>query len=102
MDANCYVEQVQKIPTTGERQNLTAVQLAVWGMGCPNCAKRVSNGLLALEGVLSAEVDHTTGFAFVEYNNRLVSTPDLLQAVAQAGDNGRHKYIAMLLEEASL
>jgi hypothetical protein len=28
--------------------------------------------------------------------------PSLLQAVAQAGNDGRHKYVAMLLEEASL
>ena len=102
MNANCHVEPVQKISTPEERQNLATVGLTVWGMGCQNCSNRVRNGLLALPGVVEADVDHTTGFAFVEYSPSLVSMPALLQAVAQAGDGERHKYIAMLLDEATL
>ncbi len=102
MDANCHVEPVQKINSLDERKNLATVGLTVWGMGCINCAIRVRNALLALVGVVEADVDHTTGFAFVEYSPSLVSVPSLLQAVAQAGDNNRHKYIAMFLEEAPL
>lgn len=101
MDANCHVEPVQKITATAERQSLTTVGLTVWGMGCINCATRVRNALLALTGVVEADVDHTTGFAFVEYSPSLVSVPSLLQAVAKAGDNDRHKYIAMIFEEAA-
>jgi copper chaperone CopZ len=97
MDANCHVEPVLKVLTSDERMNLTTVSFAVWGMGCPNCATRVRNGLVALTGVVEADVDHTTGFAFVEYSKDLVSMPDLLQAVAQAGDNNRHKYVGMYL-----
>jgi copper chaperone CopZ len=102
MDANCHVEPIQKIPTPDERKNLTTVGLAVWGMGCPNCSNRVRNSLLALTGVVEADVDHTTGFALVEYSPSLVSVPFLLQAVARAGNDGRHKYVAMLFEEATL
>lgn len=101
MDANCHVEPIQKILTSDERKNLTTVSLAVWGMGCPNCATRVRNGLLALTGVVEADVDHTTGFAFVEYSQNTVGMSDLLQAVAQAGDDNRHKYVAMFLDGAS-
>ena len=101
MNVNCHVEPLQKIITSDERMNLTTASLAVWGMGCPNCAARVHNGLLALTGVVEAEVDHTTGFAFVEYSQDLVSIPDLLEAVAQAGDNSRHKYVAMCLGAVS-
>jgi copper chaperone CopZ len=97
MDANCHVEPVLKVITSDERKNLTTVGLAVWGMGCPNCATRVRNGLLTLTGVVEADVDHTTGVAFVEYSQDLVSMPDMLQAVAQAGDDNRHKYVAMFL-----
>ena len=102
MDANCHVEPIHKIPTSDEQQNLTTVSLAVGGMGCPNCAARVRNSLLALTGVVDADVDHTTGFAFVEYSPSLVSVPSLLQAVTQAGNDGHHKYVAMLLKEATL
>lgn len=101
MDANCRVEPTQKITTPDERKNLAVVGLTIWGMGCPNCANRVRNGLIALVGVVEADVDHTTGFAFVEYNPDLVTLPALLQAVAQAGDDDRHKYIAMFLESVS-
>ncbi|MCX6078694.1 MAG: heavy metal-associated domain-containing protein [Chloroflexi bacterium] len=97
MDANCHVEPTQKIIASDERKNLTTVGLAVWGMGCPHCATRVRNGLLALTGVVEADVDHTTGFAFVEYSQDLVSMPDLLQAIAQAGGDNRHRYVGMYL-----
>ena len=97
MDANCHVEPIQKITTDIETQSLTTVGLAVWGMGCINCATRVRNSLLGLVGVVEADVDHTTGSAFVEYSRDLVSMPALLLAVAQAGDGNRHKYVATLL-----
>lgn len=101
MNANCHVEPLQKIITSDERMNLTTVGLAVWGMGCSNCATRVRNGLLALAGVVGADVDHTTGFAFIEYSQDLVSLPDLLLAIAQAGGDTRHKYAGMYLSFVS-
>lgn len=101
-DANCHVEPIQKISTPEEHQGITTARLAVWGLGCLNCANRVRNNLIAVTGVVEADVDHTTGFAFVEYNPDLVSVPSLLQAVAQAGNDGRHKYFAMLIKEPSL
>lgn len=102
MDANCHVEPVQKISSPNEQKNLQTVGLTVWGMGCINCATRVRNALLALVGVVEADVDHTTGFAFVEYSPSLVSVPSLLQAVANAGDNNRHKYIAVVPDKPPL
>jgi len=101
MNANCHVEPIQKVTTTDELQSLTTVGLAIWGMGCVNCATRVRNALLALTGVVEADVDHATGFASVEYSQNLASLPALLQAVAQAGDGEHHKYIAMLLDSTT-
>ena len=101
MNANCHVEPIQKVTTIDELQSLTTVGLAIWGMGCVNCATRVRNALLALTGVVEVDVDHATGFASVEYSQNLVSLPALLQAVAQAGDGEHHKYIAMLLDSAT-
>ncbi len=101
MDSSCLVEPVQKISTLEERQGITTARLAVGGLGCLNCANRVRNSLIAVTGVVDADVDHTTGFALVEYNPDLVSMLSLLQAVVQAGNDGRHKYFAMLLDELS-
>jgi copper chaperone CopZ len=102
MDSNCHVVPVRKLTPPAERNNLTTVSLTIWGMGCPNCANRVRNSLLALNGVVEAEVNHTTGFACVEYNQALVSESSLLQAVSQAGSDGRHNYLARLFEDGSL
>jgi Cd2+/Zn2+-exporting ATPase len=97
----CHVVPLTKAVTPAEKKNLAVAGLTVWGMGCKNCAARVRNSLIALEGVVEADVDHTTGFAFVEYNPDLVGTTALLEAVAKAGDN-HHKYIALMIsEEAS-
>jgi copper chaperone CopZ len=102
MDAKCHVEPFQKIARVDELQDLTTLRLAVWGIGCPNCANRVRNSLLSLIGVVKADVDHTTGSALVKYSPDLVSVPFLLEAVSHAGNDGHHKYVAMLLEEAPL
>ena len=51
MDENCYVDPIQKIVTAEERTATATTLLAVSGMGCPNCAARVRNSLLRLNGV---------------------------------------------------
>ena len=67
-------------------------------MGCPNCAARVRNSLIALTGVVEAYVDHTAGMAQVNFNPNLTNLPALVEAVAQAGGDGRHEYRAQLLK----
>ena len=97
MDENCHVEPMQKIATAEEQQATALILLGVQGMGCPNCAARVRNSLLGLKGVTEADVDHLTGTADVEFNPNLVAVPALLEAVAQAGNDGRHQYRALRL-----
>lgn len=97
MDDNCYVEPVQKIATEEERQKVEMALLAVWGMGCPNCAARVRNSLLTLNGVVNADVDHVNGLARIAYNPELATVDLLISAVALAGNDGRHEYGARLL-----
>lgn len=49
MDENCYEELLYKyMPSIAQLQNVQQVTLAVSGMGCPNCANRVHNQLIAL------------------------------------------------------
>jgi hypothetical protein len=58
MDQDCQVEPINKIPNHEEIQNIKEVFMTVLGMGCPNCATRVRNGLVSLRGVVDAQVDH--------------------------------------------
>lgn len=102
MDDNCYVEPVQKIVTDEERQKVEMALLTVWGMGCPNCAARVRNSLLSLNGVVSACVDHIAGIAGVVFNPELATEEMLIDAVANAGNDGRHEYGARLLSWETL
>ncbi|MBI5567710.1 MAG: heavy-metal-associated domain-containing protein [Chloroflexi bacterium] len=97
MDTTCHVEPLQKIATREEQQSTTLIRLSVQGLGCPNCAARVRNSLLALKGITEAEVDHLTGTADVEFNPSLVTIPALCEAVARAGNDGRHRYRAFSL-----
>lgn len=100
MDETCHVEPMQKIVTVEEQQATALILLGVRGMGCPNCAARVRNGLLELKGVTEADVDHLTGTAHVEFNPNLVTIPALFEAVAGAGNDGRHRYRAFNLCDA--
>lgn len=95
MDENCEVPPLHKKITTEEYQKTHQALLAVTGMGCPNCAARVGNSLIALYGVTNVVVDHLTGKARVTFNPDLVAFPALIEAVAQAGNDGRHAYRAM-------
>lgn len=97
MDENCYVEPIQKVATPEENRKVEVAFLAVWGMGCPNCAARVRNSLLTLNGVTNASVDHTDGIAEVVFNPELTTAEKLIGAVAHAGNDGRHEYGARLL-----
>jgi len=102
MDENCHVDPIQKTATSDERQTVTTAVLAVRGMGCPNCAARVRNSLIALTGVVEADVDHTAGMAQVNFNPNLTNLAALVEAVARAGGDGRHEYRAQLMNGQGL
>lgn len=100
MDDNCHVEPIQKVITTEEQSHVETIRLVVWGMGCSNCASRVRNSLLSLNGVVYADVDHANGTARVAFNPELASIDALIRAVGHAGNDGRHEYGATLLKGA--
>ncbi len=102
MEENCHVEPIQKTTTVEERLKTNIAFLTVWGMGCPNCAARVRNGLISLNGVINANVDHIAGVARVIYNPDLATVEMLTLAVASAGNDGRHEYGARLLNNEVL
>ena len=97
MHENCHVEPLQKTATPAEQQATTSALLAVEGMGCPNCAARVRNSLLTLTGVVEAQVLLDRALVDVTYNPHLADLPALVNAVAQAGGDGRHEYEAHVI-----
>lgn len=93
----CHVDPLEKPLEQAALATAKAAFLVVWGMGCPRCALRVQNGLLALEHVLYARVFLEDCLAVVAYDPLYLTTTDLVQAVATAGNDSRHQYRAMAL-----
>ncbi len=94
----CYVEPMEKLALREEGADARIVALKVTGMGCVNCGMRVRNGLLTLDGVVSADVDWERGLAFVDYVPAKMTVDTLIRAVAAAGNDGRHNYRAQIIE----
>lgn len=97
MDEQCHVDPVHKPASQAELQSAQRALLSVGGMGCNNCAARVRNGLLALDGVYAADVFLHMAVAEVLFDRNRVSTEMLVEAVRRAGNDGRHEYQAMLI-----
>lgn len=98
---SCHVEQVIKPVDEQALEKAHATYLSVSGMGCPTCAQRVLNGLLLTEGVLLAEVWLEQSMAVVAFDPDLVRPDMLITAVSDAGNDGRHHYVAQILETMS-
>jgi len=97
MSDSCHVEPIQKTALDHVIQNADRILLSVSGMGCPNCAARVRNGLLLLDGVHDAEVLLNMRMAEVYFDEKKVSAEMLVRAVAGAGNDGRHHYQAQVI-----
>ncbi len=97
MDQNCYVEPVDKAVTIQQIQSADRAILSIGGMACPNCAMRVHNSLIAVEGVYRADVYLEFAAADIFYDRRIVSIETLTEAVRCAGDGGQHNYYGLLI-----
>jgi len=98
MDENCYVEPVYKNAVSNdEMSKADSALLTVQGMGCENCVTRVRNSLLSLEGVYGVDVYLNMAMAEVSFDSQKVSAKMLVEAVARAGNDGRHEYRAQLV-----
>ena len=96
---NCHVEEVEKQIDPKALESAEVAWLDITGMGCENCARRVRNGLLSLNGVLRADVDPGRRVAKVSFNPHEVKVEQLPIAVAEAGRASNHNYFATLLAE---
>lgn len=99
MDQDCHIEPVSRVAAPTESDRREVAIFAVLGMGCPNCAIRIENKLVATQGVLDAHFDHIADMGVVVFNPELVNTKALTELVSQAGDGDRHEYAAWLLTQ---
>lgn len=97
MDEQCHVEPVKKAVAVQQIRDADRALLSISGMGCSNCALRVRNGLLALDGVYRAGVYLNIDLAEVYYDKRRISMDALKEAVYRAGNDGRHEYQALVI-----
>lgn len=98
MDENCYVEPIYKNSVSVDQlQKAEIATLAVRGMGCENCATRVRNSLLSLNGVHGVDVYLNMALAEVSYDGKKISAQRLVEAVSRAGNDGHHEYCAELI-----
>lgn len=98
---DCHVDAISSNVdlTSIDIQGVKVAYLSVEGMGCENCATRVRNGILRLEGVLLARVELEDQFASVIFDPTKVTRQQLLQAVSKSAMDGKHRYWASLLSE---
>ena len=98
MDEKCYVEPINKTVSEDQLSKVdSSALLTIRGMGCENCATRVRNSLLSLDGVSAAVILLNMGMAEINYDSRKVSPQMLVDAVSRAGNDGRHEYRAELV-----
>ncbi len=79
------VEPVEKAICADEQAQAQMARLLIIGLVCPNCAARVRNALLRLEGVVSADVDWTSGLAFIDFVPGAIDPHSMMRAVYKAG-----------------
>ena len=91
------VEPLATRATAGSLRAATTVDLAVAGMGCPNCANRIRNALLSHRGVLEAEMDVPSALARVWYDPSCVGVGEIVAMVATVGAGTHHLYLAVPL-----
>lgn len=97
MTANCHVAPIQKDVSVEDQNAAQIVILTVSGLGCENCANRVRNSLLRLDGVISADVGLAHGLAIIDYVASKTNLNDILLAVVAAGNDGHHHYRAEIV-----
>jgi copper chaperone CopZ len=91
------VDPIEKSVPAEMLKKANIALLAITGMGCQNCATRVRNGLLSIEGVYEVDMFLNMAMAEVQFDSQKVSSRMLVNAVSGAGNDGRHEYRAQLV-----
>lgn len=90
----CNVPRLEPADSGHRDSRRAGVRLFIRGMGCVNCANRVHNALITMDGVGAAEIDHRTGQGTVYFDADRVTPDALLGRVREAGEASGHRYLA--------
>lgn len=90
----CNVPRLEPADSGHRDSRRAGVRLFIQGMGCVNCANRIHNALITMEGVGGVEIDHRTGQGTVLFNPDQVGPDGLLARVTRAGAASGHRYRA--------
>lgn len=63
----------------------STIALAITGMSCDTCVRRVAEALRTVEGVVDARIDLQHGLATVSYEAASAPADRMIEAVADAG-----------------
>jgi copper chaperone CopZ len=94
-DEDRDIEQ-KTIPPIDDQEHIRVARLLVSGMYCSICATRIYSSLVALDGVLNAQVNHLVGVVDVIFDSNFTTVTALIRAVIQAGDHDRFTYRAVV------
>lgn len=67
------------------RDNLTELKLNIGGMTCVHCREKIYEALSATEGVVSADVSFSGGYADIVYDGEVVAPEKLAEIVVNLG-----------------
>ncbi len=90
----CPVEPVEKVICEDELAEARMARLLVFGLACPNCAARVRNALLHLDGVVSADVDWRSGLALIDFVPSRTNAHVLIRAISGASADPEERFQA--------
>ena len=79
------VMPVPSAPAIERESGERSIELAISGMTCASCARRVERSLAKVAGVAVASVNLATERATVSYDTAIVAPDDLVAAVERAG-----------------
>lgn len=97
MHENYEVEPIRKTVFMDQRRSADRLWLSIEGMDCSDCAIRVRNRLISLEGVYAADVYRNMELAEVFYDRHRVSPHTIQQAVHSAGTRDERRYHVVVI-----
>ncbi len=71
--------------TSPPQEPLVTRAIAIAGMGCDNCVRKLERALRAKEGVKEVHVDGIGGLATVTFDPARTNLPELQEVIAKSG-----------------
>jgi Cu+-exporting ATPase len=76
------MNQVEPVPGA---EALETHEIAIAGMGCDNCVRKLEKAFRAKGGVKDVRVDGITGRATVTFDRTRIGIPELHEVIAKSG-----------------